>query len=88
MPPRRRAPLAPDPETSRGLDLTAEYLSSILVLTGLGWLLQVALPIAPFGLIVGVLAGNAMGLYLLAMRTREGATTTDGATDDEDPVRA
>lgn len=70
--PRRRAPLVPavDGVFGNGLDLVAEFLSAILTLGGIGWLLDWWLGTAPWLLFVGVMGGFACGLYLMWLRSR------------------
>lgn len=45
-------------------------LSSVLVIGGIGWLLDRWLGTAPWGLVLGIIAGNTCGLYLIAVHTR------------------
>lgn len=59
-----------DRGAGRGHDLVSVLLSSVLVVGGIGWLLDRWLGTAPWGLVLGVLAGNACGLYLIAVHTR------------------
>lgn len=69
--PRRRAPLVPQERgAGGGHDLTSVLLSSVLVVGGIGWLLDRWLGTTPWGVVLGILAGGACGLYLIAVHTR------------------
>lgn len=69
--PRRRAPLVPArTDVGRGLDLTVEFLSAILLWGGVGWLVDRWLGWTPWGLAVGFMLGFGCGVYLMALRSR------------------
>jgi F0F1-type ATP synthase assembly protein I len=53
-----------------GLNLTAEFLAALLTWGGVGWFVDRWLGIAPWALIIGLVVGNACGIYLLWLRTR------------------
>jgi F0F1-type ATP synthase assembly protein I len=61
---------AADGLQSRGLDYTVEFLSALLVMGGLGWLLDRWLGTAPWLIVIGLVAGNALGIYLLWLHGR------------------
>jgi F0F1-type ATP synthase assembly protein I len=61
---------AADGLQSRGLDYTVEFLSALLTLGGLGWLLDRWLGTAPWLIVIGLVAGNALGVYLLWLHSR------------------
>jgi F0F1-type ATP synthase assembly protein I len=55
----------------KSTQLTADLLASILTWGGVGWLLDRLLGTAPVLMAIGIMAGNACGIYLLYLRTRE-----------------
>ncbi len=58
-----------------GWALTAEFLSAILVWSGIGWLLDRWLDTEPWLLVAGIVLGAGLGGWLLFLRHR--AATAD-----------
>ena len=87
-PPRPHADSRVDPSAppirafARGVDQSAVYsvelMAGILTWMGLGWLADQWLGTMPWLMVAGALVGNAAGLYLIWVRTRDLAE--DGAT--------
>lgn len=55
----------------KSFQLTADLLAAILTWGGVGWVADRLLGTGPVLLAVGIMAGNACGIYLLYLRTRE-----------------
>ena len=76
----------------RGLDhatvMGVELITAVLLWAGIGWLLDRWLGTAPWFFAIGVLIGNAAGLYLIWLRAermdREDATSAPEQGDDRD----
>ena len=58
----------------QGWTMGGELLAGILVLGGLGWILDDALGSTPWLFGIGTMLGFAAGLYLIWVRTSEPAT--------------
>lgn len=59
-----------------GWALTAEFLSAILVWSGIGWLLDRWLGTEPWLLVAGIVLGSVLGTWLMFLRHRA-ATAAD-----------
>jgi ATP synthase protein I len=78
----------PEPRSSasssamaRGLRLSTELVAGVLVGAVLGWFLDRALGISPWGLIVFVLLGFAAGVLNVARTAGVGMGSTDGRSE-------
>jgi ATP synthase protein I len=68
---------------ARGLRLSTELVAGVLVGAVLGWFLDRALGISPWGLIVFVLLGFVAGVLNVVRTARAGATSSpDGRAKD------
>lgn len=63
-------------ELDDGWTLTAEFVSAVLVWTGIGWFLDSWLGTTPWLLAFGTLLGFVLGIYLAWLRIRP--ETPDG----------
>jgi len=66
---------------ARGLRLSTELVAGVLVGAVLGWFLDRALGISPWGLIVFVLLGFAAGVLNVARTAGVGTGSTDGRSE-------
>jgi ATP synthase protein I len=66
---------------ARGLRLSTELVAGVLVGAVLGWFLDRALGISPWGLIVFVLLGFAAGVLNVARTAGVGTSPTDGRSE-------
>lgn len=68
----RRTPGVPAGPSNLGdaFNLTIEFLAALLTWGGVGWLVDRWLGTDPWLLILGLVVGNACGIYLLWLRSR------------------
>ncbi len=66
----------------QGWSMGTELLSGILVLAGLGWLIDRALGTTPWLFAIGALAGFAAGLYLVWLRAQRMDAREAAGRDD------
>jgi F0F1-type ATP synthase assembly protein I len=92
---KRHAALGLDSlSTDKSFAYTADLLAAIFTWGGIGWLVDRWLDTTPIVMVLGFIVGNMSGIYLLYIRSRDGASmstdeprpdTTPSHTDSERP---
>ncbi|HUG84727.1 MAG TPA: AtpZ/AtpI family protein [Euzebya sp.] len=71
--------------TDKSLEFTAGFLAAILTWGGIGWMVDRVLGTAPLLMVLGFIVGNATGIYLLYLRSRDGESLAHNRADPDNP---